>query len=605
MDCYYNLTLADQIAGGRLPPEPFFRSPTYSALLALFLKSGITAARLPDLARLLNFISLLGLCWVVGRWSWEVWGKTSSMLLSLLLVGLHPVVWFFAGDPYDILLTTAFFAGFGWWGWRLWNQTSWTWPPVLAAGLLLGAGCALRSQLLPLAVLWPMAMGWRVWTRQKNRPAALGLASLAAVGPALYFLALGTAHYRMCGTFLITPWQGPYMIYYGNHPDLFSGYIYKQYYSVDSVDDTIFPVEAEARAHYTARTGRPATDIAEMNRFYSSEFRRILREDFARWKWIPLRKLYALLNNQEQYDNKTWDLQKSLSPWLRWNPLNWGILLVVGGLGWLLLWRRDPTLAWWLAGLGGLYLSVSFLTIVNNRYRLPLYPLLAVAAGGVGAWPELMKKAGKIWRWATLSAALLLAVVTFSNWAGIRGEDTREADFVLMAQAANRAGEDEETLRWVEEGQRLNPRRPDLWELRFLAEYNLFLAERWDPTAEELRIRTDQLAHLLETNLLAQTGHLRFLQGLWQWKSGQGASAWQTWQELLFDAQASPASARGDALAALIFTGGMEQSAALTAWRKCPTTLLLQSVAAGLEWEHREAVPVLPRSLLERLFAVK
>jgi hypothetical protein len=42
------------------------------------------------------------------------------------------------------------------------------------------------------------------------------------------------------------------------------------------------------------------------------------------------RKAYALLNNWEQYNNKTYAFHKALSPWLSWNPLCWGLLLVLG-----------------------------------------------------------------------------------------------------------------------------------------------------------------------------------------------------------------------------------------------------------------------------------
>jgi hypothetical protein len=42
------------------------------------------------------------------------------------------------------------------------------------------------------------------------------------------------------------------------------------------------------------------------------------------------RKVYALLNDWEQYNNKTYAFHQARSPWLRWNPLSWGVLLVPG-----------------------------------------------------------------------------------------------------------------------------------------------------------------------------------------------------------------------------------------------------------------------------------
>src|SRR5690606_27536219 len=101
--------------------------------------------------------------------------------------------------------------------------------------------------------------------------------------------------------------------------------------------------------------------------------------------WLKLEafKLYAVFNDFEQYNNKTYSFHKSLSPWLRYNPISWGILLILAATCSSVLWhqkRRDLLATLFIAGAFG---SGLLLYMASARFRLPLVPILAILTGGV------------------------------------------------------------------------------------------------------------------------------------------------------------------------------------------------------------------------------
>ncbi len=88
-------------------------------------------------------------------------------------------------------------------------------------------------------------------------------------------------------------------------------------------------------------------------------------------------KAYALLNNWEQYNNKTFEFHKERLPWLRWNPLCWGMLLVLGVVGAARLGAESPREARALAA------------VCQPRAAASMLPLLPSArVSGSRLWPS-------------------------------------------------------------------------------------------------------------------------------------------------------------------------------------------------------------------------
>ena len=89
-------------------------------------------------------------------------------------------------------------------------------------------------------------------------------------------------------------------------------------------------------------------------------------------------KAYAVFNSYEQYNNLTYGYHKSRLTFLRFNPLNWGILLLLGSTGAFVLYRRDKQAAIASIALLAGYAVSLVIYYASARFRLPMVPLLAV-----------------------------------------------------------------------------------------------------------------------------------------------------------------------------------------------------------------------------------
>jgi len=107
LDNRQTLELARAMAQGQLPAEPFHRAPLYPYLLSLFLSAGVPDALLPWVARWLNALALAAIAAAVAAAALRLWKKPLCAWLAGLLVALNPVLVFFAGDAFDILLAAA------------------------------------------------------------------------------------------------------------------------------------------------------------------------------------------------------------------------------------------------------------------------------------------------------------------------------------------------------------------------------------------------------------------------------------------------------------------------------------------------------------------
>lgn len=576
MDGYYNLFLARQMAEGTLPAEPFYRAPAYSFLLSIPLRWGLAASSLPDLARLLNaggyLVSIGGILFL----TWRTWRSRAAMWMGGLLFTLHPVPVFFAGDPYDAILSMAclVLALCGVERWQAAGWRGWGWP--LGTAALLAVGNQLRSQLIPLVLLWPiLAAGlalkpdWRQAVRPWRRAAAIF--GLAVLPHALCLTAVGLANWRVAGDFRTAPWHGPFALYLTNHPGIFRSFIYKQTVMVDPQQTGRFPSQEESMILFQLAHRHPPRSIDELNGYFMTELRKAIQADFGGWLKLPLRRLYALGHDHESYDNKTWAMQKELAPVLRHNPVSWLWLLLPAVAGGWVLARRRPGYVWCAAGLVAAYSTVILLTIANNRYRLPLYVPLAVLAGGVAGLPDWWREAGRRSRGALIGILLTLLVLLGHDWFGLTEEDTRPADCMLMAQAALQAGQDREAGDWAQAARAWWPKHAEAMEIQVMARYNEGLAGGTWPEGRELAIERRRIEYLLRQLPPRRLDPLRFLQGLYAWQAGDRLAAWQTWVNLTN----GTSRAAEEALAALIATS-RDPTPWLEAARTLPTSRLQQ-----------------------------
>ncbi|HEY5227755.1 MAG TPA: hypothetical protein VIJ19_04395, partial [Opitutaceae bacterium] len=178
-------------------------------------------------------------------------------------------------------------------------------------------------------------------------------------------------------------------------------------------------------------------------------------------------------NNWEQYNNKTFAFHKALSPWLRWNPICWGLLFVLAVLGAARLAAESPRTAAALAVVVGACTISIILFFVSARFRLPLAAVCAVLSGGALSSPLFWRGWSGAGRAALAACAAIAAFLAFSNLGGVAGRETFVQDHALLARAAYTVGDDALALSEARAALELQPQHPDALAIERAAEAEL------------------------------------------------------------------------------------------------------------------------------------
>ena len=248
--------------------------------------------------------------------------------------------------------------------------------------------------------------------------------------------------------------------------------------------DSVNPARAESFFRYAQETGGELPfSIEEMSQHWKARFIETVQADPGTWVHLLLRKFYYSLNDFEQYNNLTYDFHKARWSLLRWNPLGWGVLLLaaVAAVG----FGQAPRNAL----LGGLLLAVAYglslvLFYASARFRLPLVPFLAVAAGGLVLLPSQFPAGLRRTRVMGTSAGLILAaIITFSTWADVDDRSTHVQDSMLLGNAATTVGDDRLAMEMADRALTLDESRDDARRLALVSYWNLRLTgvSAWAP----------------------------------------------------------------------------------------------------------------------------
>ncbi|MGJ8652003.1 MAG: hypothetical protein ACSHX8_01905 [Opitutaceae bacterium] len=523
LDNQQTLLLAQQMATGELPAEPFHRAPLYPYLLSLFLSAGASFELLPFIARLLNAAAVVTSAAAISITAFNLWKSNLSAWITGLLIGLNPVLLFFAGDAFDILLATAALCL------ALHAACAWlqhgSLKSSLSIGIFLSLGAALRSHLLPLAILWPLVAAVRA-SQHRLKHFAL------AVIPLLFgFLLLGLANLNTAGEFRMLPWQGAYNLWTGNGPDV-NGRIYTQTIRVEYDGAYDNPAKLESLELYQAETGQlPPFSISAMNAHWKAKTIEHIRAHPAEWLALMFRKAYYFLNNYEQYDNKTYGFHKRLHTQLRVNPIHWGLLLLLAVAGVLIGTRQQENRAiiYLLIGIFACYAAGTILFYTPNRFRVPMIPLLALLSGGIvqlkGAWQH----AQRTWRINLVACLVITTGITYSGAFDAHNTNTWEEDAALLANASLRINQDTEAIAWATQALQMNPSRSDMSGVIVQAHFNQWALSSAPPQISEAKART-LLAEALQNSEANKA--IKPIVGIYQWKLGRQDQATATWQSV-------------------------------------------------------------------------
>jgi len=443
-----NIDLATAIFDGTLPATPFYRAPGYALLLAGLRLAGVPAGGLFPAALLVGAV-LHGIgAALAASVARRLFGGPSGLIAGLLFA-FDPVLVHYATQALDATLSlTLFLAGLDALAAALAAQERAR--PWALAGIWWAAATLVRPNFL---LVWVLVPALALFGRRGARVIAASLAGVVLFGAASLW------QRSVSGVAGFLPWQGAYNLWAANRPGA-NGRYYTQRLSLPPELARANPARAESILLYEEDTGGPP-DIASMNAHWRRSFVVEVTSHPLRWAKLMARKTYALLNNWEQYNNKTFAFHKALSPWLRWNPLGWGLLLVPAVAGAARLASESPRKAAVLAAVSAACAASILLFFVSARFRLPLAAIGVVLAGGALGGGRFWRSWTTGRRWALAGGMVLAALVTFSSLGGVDDRSTFVQDHVLLARAAFTVGDDPLALSEAREALKLQPWHPD------------------------------------------------------------------------------------------------------------------------------------------------
>jgi hypothetical protein len=417
----------------------------------------------------------------------------------------------------------------------------------------------------------------------------------------------GLLQKSVTGKFRIMPTQGGYSLWAGNRPGANGRYFEQKIHLVaGTAGEGDNPARIESEILYQRETGEIGPpDPDRVNHFWRAKTLTAIKADPARLLRLMVLKAYFLFNNFEQYNNKTYAVQKSLSPVLMLNPLGWGVTLVLCAAGLPLLWLgrrhfRGGFLIWSVAALYGLGVVLFF---VSDRFRLPLLAFLCIGACGWGC----------VWnrRWnlqttpllsigATALAGTLLA---FSNAWGVRDMTPAVQDYVALSMACGKAGDDMNALKWARKALDSRPHHPDALARAMTSFFNcqlgglepmkIYPAETWE-------LQLTRFAQMPQP-----AAGTKLVQAVAPWKTGRLVEAKDFLENITKPAASdnrTPA-ASDDALGVLLLTGLANFADEELARDRAQTTgsLYLLSALARREGSLYQLVPVSRRNMVADL----
>ncbi len=546
-----NLDLARLIATG-LPAEPFYRAPGYPGLLSIGYWLGVPAAGMPFAATFIGLLIHGASAYVAALCARRLFSQENhhAAWVAGLLYGLNPVLIHQATQILDgalanfgLLLGALSLIG-------ALDEDRPSFRPALGTAMAWSLTALVRPQLIVAWLAFPVI--WWLATRRPGqgvRSVSMGVAAL--VISMLPLLAFGAVQARLSDTFRIMPTQGPYNLWAANKPGAHGRY-FSQTIRLPATEAHRNPTLVESQVLYTRETSLPADDIDVVNAHWSRRLRDTALADPAGLLQRALARVYHLFNDAEQYNNKTYAFHKARSPWLRFNPIGWGVVLLGGVAGLVVLGtgksRRRALTALALGGALTVGIAIAF---VSDRFRLPLVAGLSVMAGGLAGLPQ----AWPAWSMRTRAGLILLlictAAFTYSRFLNTRSDATFIQDHLLLAAAAVQTGDD--ALAWTEAGAALarSPGHPDALAWRVTSYFNQLLTRTANPDLEPAW--ADASRHLLAQQ--QSTPAVEVLAAIALWRAGEHAEAETLWRSLARQSE--------DARLALVFAGLAPASDAL------------------------------------------
>lgn len=317
----------------------------------------------------------------------------------------------------------------------------------LVSGLTLGLASQARPNALALLIFFPLLSLYRLFFHQKKRSirsAALPLLALA--GLLLVQIAFAALQARFSGHFDLITHAGGINLYLGNSREA-DGMIPKQDRHV--VQGRIYkdPIQLMAAEGYREETGNagPITE-QQVSKYWKNRTLTEIKHAPGRWLHLMLKKTWLMFWNHEVPNNRSFSFaaQKE-TPLLKWLPVRWWLLLALcpWGIAALVKHCKYEQLLWILSFFI-VYSGTIIVFFVNSRFRIPLWPGMAILSGG-GVLYLLHSLRNKRPLILPLSFSILFSALSLINWFDIPPDNT-ENDLFARSRAYLERGHPERAL---------------------------------------------------------------------------------------------------------------------------------------------------------------
>ena len=292
----------------------------------------------------------------------------------------------------------------------------------LLCGGLTALAAQERSNLMIFMVVYPLLAGWRWW---RSRQGAALLPLLGLIGGVVMAVPWGFVNKLQSGHFMLMPSEGGVNLYLGNQraTDGITTGLNRFVNYNERYDD---PGEVWAREEYAAAMlaqGRLAdSNPMTVSRYWTGRAVEEIKADPSAWLRLMAKKCWLMLWNAEVSNNKSFAFQQTEYAWLRLLPVRWVVLLMLAPAG---IWaagkwgNRDALVV--LLFFAFLYSAVNVAFFVIDRYRYPIWPVMAAfAGGGLLAFIEAICR--RRWSGAICVAAsmAMMASISLPNWFGAK-----------------------------------------------------------------------------------------------------------------------------------------------------------------------------------------
>jgi tetratricopeptide (TPR) repeat protein len=221
-------------------------------------------------------------------------------------------------------------------------------------------------------------------------------------------------------------------------------------------------VEVWAREEYAAamraQHRQPETDPKAISQYWTQRAVDEIKADPAAWLQLVARKCWLTLWNKEVPNNKDFAFLQQEYFWLRVLPVRWVVLLMLAPAGlWAAARFRNRDSLFILLVYAGLYSAGNVAFFICDRYRYPVWPALAVlAGGGMLAGLEMIRQ--RRWRGllCVLACAGLMAAISLPNWFGVKLPNFAQ-DYYFRSSASYEKGRVAEALEDINRSVELDP----------------------------------------------------------------------------------------------------------------------------------------------------